>query len=71
VLDRKLQRTILECLRAHYPESTGPIHELNLTDRRQATLMYLREHGLCSFQTRLGSDGLTDPWSVNHHRGWT
>jgi hypothetical protein len=62
-LDRKLQRAILECLRARYPESTGPIHELNLTDRRQAVanLMYLREHRLCSFETRLGSDGLIDP----------
>jgi hypothetical protein len=50
VLDRKLQRQILEYLRDHYPQSAFH-RELSLADEPGiANLCYLREHGLCTFE---------------------
>lgn len=47
LLDRELQKLILESLREVYPEASEVDSFLNVTDiKHQANLFYLKEHGL-------------------------
>ncbi|HEX4112706.1 MAG TPA: hypothetical protein VH020_09245 [Stellaceae bacterium] len=58
VLDRALQRIILEELREQYPQSTELFTALPGTEEsRVANLCYLAEHGLCESGIILSADG--------------
>ena len=58
MLDRALQRQILELLREHYPCGTIPVRRLELGEEQAATnLRYLEEHGLCESGVIIGADG--------------
>ena len=55
MLDRAVQRQILELLREHYPRSVTAAHDLNLgAQQAAANLKYLEEHGLCKSGMKLG-----------------
>ena len=48
MLDRALQRQILDLLRGHYPRGAFQSATLSLvTNKAPQTLQYLEEHGLC------------------------
>ena len=58
MLDRALQRQILELLREHYPRGAIPVRDLELGEERAAAnLRYLEEHGLCESGVTSGVDG--------------
>jgi hypothetical protein len=58
MLDRALQRQILELLREHYPRGAIPVRDLELGEERAAAnLRYLEEHGLCESGVMIGADG--------------
>jgi len=58
MLDRALQRQILELLREHYPRGTIPVCDLELGEEQAAAnLRYLEEHGLCESGVMIGVDG--------------
>ena len=58
MLDRTLQRQILELLKAHYPRGAIPVRDLKLSDEQAAAnLRYLEEHGLCESGVMIGTDG--------------
>jgi hypothetical protein len=55
MMDRAVQRQILELLREHYPRSVTAAHDLELgTQQAAANLRYLEEHGLCKSGMKLG-----------------
>ena len=58
MLDRALQRQILELLREHYPRGAIPVRHLELGEEQAAiNLGYLEEHGLCESGVIIGADG--------------
>jgi hypothetical protein len=58
MLDRALQRQILDLLKAHYPRGAIPIRDLELGEEQAAAnLRYLEEHGLCHSGVMIGADG--------------
>jgi hypothetical protein len=58
MLDRALQRQILELLRGHYPRGAIPVRDLELSEEQAAAnLRYLEEHGLCESGVMVGADG--------------
>lgn len=58
MLDRAVQRQILELLREHYPHGAIAARELELDTERAATnLRYLEEHGLCKSGVKIGAGG--------------
>ena len=58
MLDRALQRQILDLLRAHYPRGAVPVCDLDLSEEQAAAnLRYLEEHGLCESGVIIGVDG--------------
>ena len=58
MLDRALQRQILDLLRTHYPRGAIPLRDLQLSeDQAAANLRYLEEHGLCESGLMIGADG--------------
>jgi hypothetical protein len=58
MLDRAIQRQILELLREHYPDSALPTRELKLDGTQAAAnLRYLEEHGLCKSGVKFGGRG--------------
>ena len=58
MLDRVLQRQILELLREHYPRAAIPVRDLQLGEEQAAAnLRYLEEHGLCESGVMIGTDG--------------
>jgi hypothetical protein len=58
MLDRAVQRQILELLRKHYPRTAIPVRELELDREIAATnLRYLEEHGLCKSGVKIGARG--------------
>jgi hypothetical protein len=58
MLDRAVQRQILELLRVHYPHGALPASSLKLdTKQAGANLRYLEEHGLCKSGVLLGAGG--------------
>jgi hypothetical protein len=58
MLDRAVQRQILELLRDHYPRGTFPVRKLELDMAQAATnLLYLEEHGLCKSGVKIGGRG--------------
>jgi hypothetical protein len=61
MLDRAVQRQILELLREHYPRGASLVRELKLDMERAVTnLRYLEEHGLCVSGLVIGVDGHID-----------
>jgi hypothetical protein len=57
MLDRALQRQILELLREHYPRGAIPVRDLDLCEEQAAAnLRYLEEHGLCESGVMIGVD---------------
>jgi hypothetical protein len=58
MLERAVQRQILELLRKHYPFSVHPVRELGLESGvAAANLRYLEEHGLCESGVQFGAGG--------------
>jgi hypothetical protein len=58
MLDRALQRQILELLRERYPRGTIPVRDLELGEEQTAAnLRYLEEHGLCKSGVMIGVNG--------------
>ncbi len=58
MLNRTLQRQILELLRKHYPRGAIPVSDLGLGEEQAAAnLRYLEEHGLCESGVMIGADG--------------
>jgi hypothetical protein len=58
MLDRAVQRQILELLRKHYPLSVHPVRELGLEKGvGAANLCYLEEHGLCKSGIQFDAGG--------------
>jgi hypothetical protein len=58
MLDRAIQRQIIELLREHYPDSALPTRELKLDGTQAAAnLRYLEEHGLCKSGVKFGGRG--------------
>src|SRR6478672_9982665 len=58
MLDRALQRQILDLLKGHYPRSAIPVRDLDLSEEEAAAnLRYLEEHGLCESGVTSGADG--------------
>lgn len=58
MIDRALQRQILELLREHYPRGAIPVRDLELGEEQAAAnLRYLEEHGLCKSGVIIGADG--------------
>jgi len=58
MLDRSLQRQILELLRDHYPRGAIPVRDLSLSaEQAAANLRYLEDHGLCESGAVIGVDG--------------
>lgn len=57
-LDRALQRRILDCLSAHYPQDAFIYDEMPEAGHLVAAhLVYLEEHGLCESGVQIGIDG--------------
>jgi hypothetical protein len=55
MLDRAVQRQILELLREHYPRGATAANDLKLGNKQAAAnLRYLEEHGLCKSGVKLG-----------------
>ena len=55
MLDRAVQRQILELLREHYPRGATAANDLKLGNKQAAAnLRYLEEHGLCKSGMKLG-----------------
>ena len=58
MLDRAVQRQVLELLRKHYPLGVHTVRELGLEGRMvAANLRYLEEHGLCKSGLQFGAAG--------------
>ena len=58
MLDRGLQRQILEFLRARYPRGAIVVRDLDVCEERAAAnLRYLEELGLCESGLTIGIDG--------------
>ena len=58
MLDRVVQRQILELLGKHYPRGADPVTDLELSkEQAAANLRYLEEHGLCESGVIIGVDG--------------
>lgn len=58
MLDRTLQRQILELLRHHYPRGAIPVRDLHLSaEQAAANRRYLEEQGLCESGVVIGADG--------------